>query len=101
MALIKGTTKSGIKFQLDSKIKDDTRLLFLMSMIQKCNLEDTESMLKANEALSNLLSLIFGTDENVLAFMNEVALKHKGMCDGKHMIAELNDMFDAINGKNS
>lgn len=101
MAIVKGTTKSGIKFQLDSKIKDDTRLLFLMSMIQKCNLEDTESMLKANEALSDLLILIFGTDENVLAFMNEVALKHKGMCDRKHMIAELNDMFEAINGKNS
>ena len=73
MAIVKGTTKSGIKFQLDSKIKDDTRLLFLMSMIQKCNLEDTESMLKANEALSDLLILIFGTDENVLAFIADVS----------------------------
>ena len=101
MALIKGTTKSGIKFQLDSKIKDDARLLFLMSILQKSDLEDKESMLKAADAMSNLLTLIFGTDENVLSFMNEVALKNKGVCDTKHMIAELNDMFEAINGKNS
>lgn len=101
MALIKGTTKSGIKFQLDSKIKDDARLLFLMKMTQRYDLEDKESMVKASDALMDILILIFGTDENVIAFMNEVALKHKGVCDAKHMIAELNDMLDAVNGKNS
>lgn len=101
MALIKGTTKSGIKFQLDSKIKDDARLVFLMSILQKSDPEDKESMLKAADAMSNLLTLIFGTDENVMAFMNEVAAKHKGMCNAKYMIVELNDMLEAINGKNS
>ena len=101
MAIVKGTTKSGIKFHLDSKIKDDTRLLFLMSMMQKGNPDDKDSMLKASDAMSNLLTLIFGSDENVMAFMNEVAAKHNGMCNAKYMIAELNDMFEAINGKNS
>lgn len=101
MAVVKGVTKSGIKFQLDSKIKDDTRLLLLMTMAQKYDPEDKESLAKANDAMMNLLTLIFGSDENVLAFMNEVAIKHKGVCDAKHMIAELNEMFDAIKGKNS
>lgn len=101
MAIVKGVTKSGIKFQLDSKIKEDTRLLFLMTMAQKYNPEDSASMVKANDAMMQLLTLIFGTDEGVLAFMNEVAVKHKGVCDAKHMIAELNEMLDAISGKNS
>lgn len=101
MAIVKGVTKSGIEFKLDSKIKEDTRLLFLMTMAQKYDPEDSASMVKANDAMMQLLTLIFGTDEGVLAFMNEVAVKHKGVCDAKHMIAELNEMLDAISGKNS
>lgn len=94
--IIKGTTKSGIKFQLDSRIKDDTRLLFLMTTAQK-----TDDAMKASGALGTLLSLIFGSDDKVMEFMNEVADKHKGVCSAKDMITELSDMFEAINAKNS
>jgi hypothetical protein len=100
MAVVKGVTKSGIKFQLDTKIKDDTRLLFLMTMAQKYDPDDKDSINKANSAMSNLLTLIFGSEENVLIFMNEVAAKHKGVCDAGHMISEITEMFDAIKGKN-
>ena len=78
--IVKGTTKSGIKFQMDSKVKDDTRLLFLMIM--------------------ELLSFIFGSDENCFAFMNEVAAVHKGVCLPKDLISELQEMFEALNAKN-
>lgn len=94
--IVKGTTKSGIKFQLDSKIKDDTRLLFLLTKAQKA-----EDPMEASDSIMSLLTLIFGSDNNVLVFMNEVADKHKGVCDTKSMLAEMQEMFDAINAKNS
>ena len=93
--IVKGTTKSGIKFQLDSKIKDDTRLLFLLT--KATNASDP---MEASKSVMNLLSLIFGSDEGVMAFMNEVADKHKGICDVKNMLAELQEMFDELNAKN-
>ena len=94
--VIKGTTKSGIKFQLDSKIKDDARLLFLLTKAQ-----NTEEPLEAGKAIMDLLTLIFGSDDNVFAFMNEVAAKHKGVCETKDMISELKEMFEQLNAKNS
>ena len=35
--VVKGETKSGIKFQLDSRIKDDARLLFLLTRAQNAD----------------------------------------------------------------
>ena len=94
--MIKGTTKSGIKFQLDPKVKDDTRLLFLLTKAQ-----NSDDPMEAGTAMMRILSLIFGSDDNVLAFMNEVAEKHKGVCQTKDMLAELLEMFDIMNAKNS
>ena len=94
--VVKGTTKSGIKFQLDSKIKDDTRLLFLMTKSQ-----NTDDMMEAGKAVMSLLSLIFGSDDNVMVFMNEVAAKHKGVCSTTDMIRELREILDAVEAKNS
>ncbi len=94
--IVKGKTKSGIKFQLDSKIKDDARLLFLLMKSQK---EQDPS--EAGKDLMSLMSLIFGSDENVMAFMNEVADKHDGLCDAKSMLTEIQEMFDALKAKNS
>lgn len=94
--IIKGKTKSGIKFQLDSRIKDDVRLLFLMSRAQ-----NTEDPITAGKAIMDILSLIFGTEDNVLTFMNEVARTHKGTCQTKDLIAELREMLDSLDAKNS
>lgn len=93
--VVKGKTKSGIEFQLDSKIKDDVRLLFLLT--KATNAADS---MEAGKSVMNLLTLIFGSDDGVMAFMNEVADKHKGVCDTKNMIAELQEMFNELNAKN-
>lgn len=93
--IVKGKTKSGIEFQLDSKIKDDARLLFLLT--KATNAADP---MEAGKSVMNLLTLIFGSDDGVMAFMNEVADKHKGVCDTKNMIAELQEMFNELNAKN-
>ena len=94
--IVKGTTKSGIKFQLDSNIKNDARLVFLM--VKSQNADDP---MVSGKALIDLLSLMFGSNDNVMTFMNEVADKHKGICSPKDMISELREMLDAIEGKNS
>lgn len=94
--IVKGTTKSGIKFQLDSKIKDDARLLFLLTKSQ-----NTDDLMESGKAIMDLLSLIFGSDDNVMSFMNEVADKHKGVCSTGDMIREMREMLDAIDAKNS
>lgn len=94
--VVKGKTKSGIKFELDSRIRDDARLMFLMAKAQK-----TDDPMEMSTAMMDLLSLFFGSEDNVMIFMNAVAEKHKGVCDVKNMIAEINDMFEALNAKNS
>lgn len=94
--IVKGKTQSGIKFELDSKIKDDARLLFLLTKAQNAD----DSMV-ASKAVMDLLTLIFGSDDNVFVFMNEVARVHDGICHTKYLIAELQEMFDKLNAKNS
>jgi hypothetical protein len=94
--IVKGTTKSGIQYQLDSRIKNDARLLFLLTKAQ-----NAEDPMVAGKTIMDLLSLIFGSEDNVLVFMNEVAAKHKGVCQTKDLIIEISDMFEGLNAKNS
>ena len=93
--VVKGETKSGIKFQLDSKIKEDARLLFLLTRAQ-----NTDDPMVSIKAMMDVLTLIFGAEENVLDFMNEVARTHKGVCSTKFLISELLEMLDALKAKN-
>jgi len=94
--IVKGKTESGIQFQLDSKIKDDVRLIYLLTKASK-----TEDTMEASTCVMDLFTLIFGSDENVMVFMNEVADKHKGVCTAKEMLAEITEMFDKLKAKNS
>lgn len=95
MSVIKGQTKSGIKFELDSRIKDDARLLFLLTRAQ-----NTEDVMVSTKAVMDILSLIFGSEDNVLVFMSEVALKHDGVCEASVLIKEIQEMFEALSSKN-
>ena len=97
MAVVKGKTKSGINYQLDSRIKDDARFLYYLTKAQ----DEEADVSDISKAVMNLLQLIFGTDEGVIGFMNAVAAMHDGVCDVKNMLAELTEMFDALNAKNS
>ena len=93
--MVKGKTNSGIAFELDERIKDDARLTHLL-----VKMHDTTEPMEANKAVYQLLSLIFGSDDNTYAFMNEVANKHDGICSAKVMLDELTEMFEAIKAKN-
>lgn len=95
-SMVKGKTKSGIAFQLDERIKDDARLMHLLVKMQ----EPMEDAMLAGKLMNQLLALVFGSDDGVFAFMNEVAEKHNGVCSTQAMLEELTEMFDAIKAKN-
>lgn len=95
--MVKGKTKSGIKFQIDERIKDDVRFLYFMTKAQS----DDADVNEKSKAIMGVLNLIFGKDEGVLSFMNAVASTNKGVCTVELMLSELTEMFDAINAKNS
>ena len=94
--MVKGKTKSGIKFQMDERIKDDARFLYYLTKAQ----DETGSLDEKSKAIMGILKLIFGTDENVIQFMDAVAAVNGGVCNVDKMLAELTEMFDALNAKN-
>lgn len=93
--IIKGTTSSGLKFQINSEIREDTRTLLYLTKMQK----KTHDPLEQSAALFELLTLVFGQDVEI--FMNEVAYRHGGVASTEALIAELKEIFDAAKLKNS
>ena len=94
--MVKGKTKSGIAFEVDERIKDDTRLMHLI-----VKMKNASDSIEAGVAMNQLLALIFGSDENTYTFMNEVAGKYDGVCSPDNMFAELTEILDSINAKKS
>ena len=94
--MIKGKTKSGIKFQINEAIKNDARLLFMLVQLRKDDVPTEDK----GTIVFDILTLIFGTD-GVMPFMNAVAEKHDGICSTESMLLELTEILDSINAKNS
>ena len=94
--MLKGKTKSGIKFQINEAITDDARLLYMLVQLRR----DDVSAEDKGQTVFDMLTLIFGSD-GIMPFMNAVAEKHDGVCSVDCMIQEMNDILDSINAKNS
>jgi len=95
--MVEGKTKSGIKFQIDERIKDDARFLYYLAKAQ----DEKADMAEKSKAIMGILKLVFGSDEGVIVFMDTVASKNGGVCNVETMLSELTEMFDAIKAKNS
>lgn len=95
--MIKGKTNSGIKFELDEHIKDDARVLYMLVQIQS----DKVTVERKGVLVFDMLNLIFGSDEGVMTFMDEVAQRNDGICSTEVLLKELNEIFDALGAKNS
>ena len=95
--IIHGKTKSGIEFTLDKRVKDDTRLLLWLTNLQ----DEKKSMIQKSDALFALLRFLFGGEETLAVFMDEVAARHDGVADVRSLLAELSDMLEALDIKNS
>lgn len=97
--MVKGETGSGIQFSIDERIKDDARLLYLMTKLQSKEVKEDQAA--ASDCVFKVFKLIFGTDEKLIEFMNAVAAANDGVCSVERLIEELLDMFEALNVKNS
>lgn len=95
--IVSGKTKSGIAYTVDRRVRQDSRFLHLLVKMQ----DKKRAELERAEALFSLLEMLFGGDDNILIFENEVAAHHDGICSQEQLIEELKDIFDAINAKNS
>lgn len=95
--MVRGKTKSGIEFIIDERKANDARVLRLLLKAQDKNATEEE----AGRAIFNLLDFVFGGGENVDVFMDEVALRHDGVCDTGSLTAELNEIFTKAKLKNS
>ena len=94
--MVKGKTKSGIKFQINEAITSDARFLYYLTKMQ-----DDKDVAAGSAAFTGMLKLIFGSDDGVIEFMNAVASVNDGICDVDKMMSELTEIFDAIKAKNS
>lgn len=97
MEFIKGKTKSGIEYSINPAIKDDARLLYLLTKLQDKSLKPMEQ----SRHLFSMMELIFGSGEGLTRFMNAVAAVHDGVADTKNLMSEMNEMFEALSLKNS
>lgn len=95
--MVKGKTKSGIKFQIDERIKEDARFLYYLNKLGK----PSDDLQETSSTLMGMIELIFGKDEGAINFMNEVANAHGGICSGENMFAELREILEKVNAKNS
>lgn len=94
--LIEGTTKSGISFTLDPRVKNDSRFLHCL-----VKMRDKSDRMRQAEYLYKLLEMMFGGDDGVMMFENEIAKRHNGICTEKELLVELQDIFEAMKLKNS
>lgn len=97
--IIKGQTKSGIKFTIDKRITEDYRVMFYIRDLRKYK-ETKDKPEEALDAMYSLLELMFGNKDQLMIFMNEVASKHNGVADPSSLMQELNELFEACNLKN-
>lgn len=94
--IISGKTSCGIHFSIDSRVKQDSRFLhYLVKM------RDKSDRIAQASAMFSLLDMLFGGDEGVMVFENEIAKRNEGICTEKELVAQLQEIFEAMNLKNS
>ncbi len=94
--LIEGETRSGLKFKINAAVREDTRVLYLLTRMQI----DSLPMMEKSKALFNLMEVIFGSGEGFFNFQNEVAYRHGGIVNTHTLMEELSDIIEAAKLKN-
>lgn len=95
--MIKGKTKSGIKYSVNEEVKNDARFSYYSVKAMNEKLSETER----SNAVFALISVLLGSEENLVIFMDEVAKKHNGVCNIEVMMSEINEIIEGIDAKKS
>lgn len=105
--MIKGKTKSGIKFEVDERIQNDwryqKRLSKLITLSKKLEKDetDTEAIAEITNIIDQLEQLMFGGEAGAEAFEEVVANAHGGICDPSVFQTELMEIITATAKKSS
>lgn len=93
--MIKGKTKSGIKFEIDERIKEDARFLRYATQMQS---NDPQ---KALNAMYAMFDLVFGGEEGTNAFMDSIASNNDGICSQEMLVEEFKEIIESTDLKKS
>ena len=94
--IVKGKTKSGYSFKIDSRVKDSRDLMRIWTAIQT----ETDSW-KQVDLTNKLAVLILGSEENVDKLEEKIKEQNDGYCTNTDFWAEINEIIEALNAKNS
>lgn len=95
--IIEGQTRSGIKYKIDKRITEDTRMLAYVRKIRKHKDSIDETVL---DVIMDLFEFIFGSEDAFWVFQTEIAAHNDGICTPAALMDELSDIFEACNLKN-
>lgn len=87
--MITGKTKSGFKFSIDERIKDDWRVL---SAIADCESADES---KKIVGLSSLVDIILGNQK--VEFLDHIAKKNDGFVPSSAVMDDVTSILNAMN----
>ena len=93
--VVKGKTKSGYSFAIDSRIKDDRRLLKATAVMQSAT-DPTEQL----KGIFMLEKAVLGSDEEIEKLEPAIASKNDGFVSNDAFYAEINEIIEALNAKN-
>ena len=91
--LVKGTTKTGYKFELDDRILKDWRFIQALAKSQKGT--DLEKLESAND----LVNLVIG-QKNIEKFMSRIQKNNEGYIPIDAVMLEINGIIESIQAKN-
>lgn len=94
--IVKGKTASGYSFAIDSRIKDDIDLSEAAIEVQF-----GESLIDQYNAVKKMGRILLGSDENVQKLKDTIRKKNDGFCSNEAFYAEINEIIEAMNAKNS
>ena len=93
--VVKGKTKSGYEYHIDSRVKDSRDLMHLFRAMQN----ETDPW-KQVDITNELAVLILGSEDNVNELEEKLKEKNDGFCTNTDFWAEINEIIEALNTKN-
>lgn len=87
---MKGKTKSGFEFDVEDTVLDDYRILKALNEVSEGK----------SGKVTYIINKLLGSEQEE-ALMTHVEELNNGKCSASGMVAELNEIFEALKAKNS
>lgn len=95
--MVRGKTQSGIKYTVNENVKKDARFSYFLTKAMNENIAETER----GSAVFSMIAILFGGEDKMIVFMDEVAKKNNGVCDEEVLMREVSEILESIGAKKS